>query len=783
MLRLLAVALATCGMYGGGGIRDCLPAFAARLFAGEAAEAQPRATRTQRPTPTPTVGPSPTATQISPKELRVEEKRAALAEEIAAVSATLKTLAATDTSEFKATLDHRLEVLERIRLVLGQQAAALQTGQTLAGSKPQVELEIVQNQQADLAKPSFLVLDKLRDDLAAEEGREKTVEERVKGRESAVADARKSFQEAERASKAAREALDGSSDEAARILLSEKWNAAEAETRAASETLRLREYELDGERAERDLFRLRLSGLRARVNQLEEAALFTQQDLEEALATIRRREFDLNTRKAAAELERVDSEAIFSRARERLEASGGADPALKEEVEARRRERALRQREVAILGERLQRLSDQREVWRRRKVTVNEETVPEELGAWEKTSRETLEQLTFAHGRQASVIADLRRDLRALEERIASAKEGSPAPDPAVVRWLEAQQRHLTALVRLEEDNLQSIEETRRLNEKLIAEISRDVADWSPREWFKQIRKVLAWGWNFPLIESQGVTVGKILTAAILFVFGFFVSRRLTRSFEERVLKRSRLAKGAASALRSITYYVLLALSSVIALKVANVPLTLFTFVGGALAIGFGFGSQHVINNFISGLILLIERPIQEGDLIDLSGTMASVVRIGPRCTHVRTASNVDIFVPNSSLLQNNVINWTASDSTVRTQIAVSVAYGSATREVAKVLRKVADEHGKVLKKPEPLVLLTNFGDNGLDFVLQFWIQQSADTNRLVVESDLRFMIDKYFREAGIEIPFPHRDLRMRSGEPLDVRLLREQETAEKDAD
>ncbi len=229
---------------------------------------------------------------------------------------------------------------------------------------------------------------------------------------------------------------------------------------------------------------------------------------------------------------------------------------------------------------------------------------------------------------------------------------------------------------------------------------------------------------------------------------------------------------GTASILKSLTYYLTLALATLVALKVADVPLTLFAFLGGALAIGLGFGSQHIISNFISGLILLIERPIQEGDQIEYSANnVGTVIRIGPRCTHVRTGNNIDIFIPNSFLLQNNVVNRTRTDDKVRVQVTVPVQYGSTTREVAKILRKAADDHGKVLKKPDPVVLLRNFGADGLEFQLHFWIQTLPGTDLSVVESDIRFMIDSHFREAGILMPYPQRDVHLLATEPLQVQI------------
>ncbi|MFG0315709.1 MAG: mechanosensitive ion channel family protein, partial [Planctomycetota bacterium JB042] len=198
---------------------------------------------------------------------------------------------------------------------------------------------------------------------------------------------------------------------------------------------------------------------------------------------------------------------------------------------------------------------------------------------------------------------------------------------------------------------------------------------------------------------------------------------------------------------------------------------TAFTILGGAFAIGIGFGSQNLMNNFISGLILLVERPIRVGDLIQVGDLLGIVERIGARSTLVRKPSNVDIIVPNSTFLESNVINWTLSDDTYRTWVSVGVVYGSPLREVSKLLRKAVDEHGLVLKSPEPTLLFTDFGDDALQFEIHFWIRMRREMDRRRVESDVRFRIDGLFREAGIVIAFPQRDVHLDTARPLQVRV------------
>jgi small-conductance mechanosensitive channel len=202
------------------------------------------------------------------------------------------------------------------------------------------------------------------------------------------------------------------------------------------------------------------------------------------------------------------------------------------------------------------------------------------------------------------------------------------------------------------------------------------------------------------------------------------------------------------------------------------VPLTAFTLLGGAFAIGIGFGSQNVVNNFISGIILLIEQPIRSADLIEVDGTHGIVERIGLRSTRIRTSTNVDIIVPNSSFLEKNVINWTLTDDRIRTHVTVGVTYGTSTHEVTRLIRKVVDEHERILKVPAPVTLFTEFGDNALVFEVHFWMRMRNLMERRVVESDVRHRINDLFTEAGIIIAFPQRDIHLDSTRPFEVRIV-----------
>ena len=303
----------------------------------------------------------------------------------------------------------------------------------------------------------------------------------------------------------------------------------------------------------------------------------------------------------------------------------------------------------------------------------------------------------------------------------------------------------------------------------------------------------LFWGWmvaawEFEITESEGkaITVKKVVIGLALLLFGYLISRAIASVMAYKVLPRFGVSHAAASVLRSVMLYAMVVALFFVSLDVVNVPLTFFAFFGGAAAIGLGFGSQNLLNNFISGLILLVERPIRVGDLVNVEGIDANVEHIGARSTRVRTGSNLEILVPNSKFLENNVTNWTLSDTRIRTSVSVGVAYGSPVNEVIERLKQVIREQDNVMLTPEPIVLFQDFGDSSLAFEVHFWVQMKRIMDGAKVRSSVRAAIDEDFRKAGIVIAFPQRDVHIDMSSPLEVRLKNDKDetlTSEKSGD
>lgn len=338
-----------------------------------------------------------------------------------------------------------------------------------------------------------------------------------------------------------------------------------------------------------------------------------------------------------------------------------------------------------------------------------------------------------------------------------------------------------------------------RVTQAVVAQrklVRRWVADFTPKSedvgFMDRVKAFgpLAWDrvkkiWSFKVmsfadeIEVDGqtitgkipVTLGMMLRALMFFLVGYWISARIANRIQKTVVSRGHIAEHQARTLRNwamIVVGVVLVLGTLSFLKI---PLTVFAFFGGALAIGIGFGTQTLIKNFISGIIVLVERKIRVGDVLDVEGVIGVVTEVNTRSSIIRGADDVETMIPNSLFLENRVTNRTLTSAKMRREIRVGAAYGSDPRAVMEILTESAARHGLVCKEPAPFAIFEDFGDNALIFILYFWVDLHGGANAVVVASDLRLMIEKRFTEAGVGIPFPQRDMHLTTDKPLEVRI------------
>jgi len=279
---------------------------------------------------------------------------------------------------------------------------------------------------------------------------------------------------------------------------------------------------------------------------------------------------------------------------------------------------------------------------------------------------------------------------------------------------------------------------------------------YDPIKTFTQDFLSLSWQ-----IGNISFTLVDILIFGVTIWLSVLISRFIRFVLEEDILPKMNLHRGVPASISIIIHYAVLAIGFLIALSAAGLEWSKFALLAGAFGVGIGFGLQNIVNNFISGLILIFERPIKVEDTIEVNLLRGKVKRIGIRSSTIRTFDGAEVIVPNGTLIQSEVTNWTLSDQLRRIEIKVGVSYESDLNQVVKILRNVAKEDPKVLDTPEPMVLFQGFGDSALDFSLRVWT--SDFDNWLSISSDITLQVHDALKNAGIEIPFPQRDLHIRT--------------------
>ena len=565
-----------------------------------------------------------------------------------------------------------------------------------------------------------------------------------------------------------------------------EWSAASA---AAAATLFQRSVEQVDEQAALENERLKFAERKLQVASSD--FRFSEEDL----AKVRRTEEQRMERiralrvKAGEKAGRLDRElAAATEELRRIEAGPLTDPAALPIAQARLRSvqaavesarfeidtldslAAAASMAVDLYALRLRALDDS-DADRRREAVLRLRQAAGRFKPWQDYAQSQLELLRAAQ-RETNVRIDSSDTLpqvqayenavgESIRQRLANAQrlfDAADRGDRTVRRWLA---------------EIDTAQQTRPFGERLADAWAVGV-DWAKRIWnfelFAVEDTVEVGGQK--ITTSRGVTIGKSVGALLLFVIGYWLATRVARYCERLLIARFAIEPAQARTVRrwvlALWAFVLLALT----LNLARIPLTVFAFLGGALAIGVGFGTQTIIRNFISGLIVLMERQVQVGDIIDVDGVTGTVTEVNLRSSTLLGFDGVEAIIPNSNLLENKVTNWTHTDNRVRRVVKVGVAYGSPVRRVAELLLDCMQRHGQVLKDPEPRVLFEDFGDSALVFAMYFWLEMRPGVNSTVIMSDLRFMVHKALDEAGIAMPFPQRDVHFDAARPLQVQVL-----------
>ncbi|MEJ6004177.1 mechanosensitive ion channel domain-containing protein [Paucibacter sp. AS339] len=380
----------------------------------------------------------------------------------------------------------------------------------------------------------------------------------------------------------------------------------------------------------------------------------------------------------------------------------------------------------------------------------------------------------------------LRAELRAQEARVQDLLPEDPNR--------AEQQRLLSALqtqLNVQERLFGALSRSQVLLARSLGDLGLRHRPDNARDWLSQFgglaREWASSAWNYELFSATentqidgrivtvdyGVTVGKSIGILIMLAAGYWLARWLSHAMINQMARRLHLSAALARVLRRWLNTILLLVVLMIVLKLARIPITAFAFLGGALAIGVGFGAQNVIKNLISGIIILFERKIRVGDIVSVGGISGTVQTVDLRATTVRGFDGIDAIVPNSNLLENQVSNWSGSSPDVRRVIQVGVAYGSDVRRATQLITECAAAHSSVLPEPPPEVFFDDFAADALNLRLLYWFRLNGPRSGAGVDSDLRFAINDALAAAGIAIAFPQRDVHLDMAAPLKVELQR----------
>ena len=272
--------------------------------------------------------------------------------------------------------------------------------------------------------------------------------------------------------------------------------------------------------------------------------------------------------------------------------------------------------------------------------------------------------------------------------------------------------------------------------------------------------------WNYALwkVDHSSVTVGHCVIALIVMLVGIHVSRHIKGRLRKRLEKKRNLDSSGKLALERITFAIMLTAVFYTTLAILRIPLTVFHFAVGGLMIGFGFGARELFSNLISGIILMVERPVKIDDVVEVENEIGRVFNIGLRSFQIHTENNIDIMLPNSVVLNEKLINWTKNDHMVLTKVSIGIAYESDIHKATELMIQAVANIDGVLKEPAPFVLFKKHGASTLNFDVYFAVNVKNKMERWVFESETNYSLNDTLRAAGVDIAFPQLDVHLKEG-------------------
>lgn len=533
---------------------------------------------------------------------------------------------------------------------------------------------------------------------------------------------------------------------------------------------RLQQRRVENLQTEKQLTADRIALVRKQIQWIQSRLSYNAADLKRHVDNLERKKNDLQKNLAALLEKKKNADQRWLNVQAKVQAAVYADDLARAQSELKAADlwRKTFQTAADQTADMIRLAGQQEQIWKNRYDMLKDAVERRILLQWREESDRRLSHI--------SRVVNLEQERQNSLWQQISAFDDIPA-DPGSKKKRSEDQNAMAALrqtaaYRL--DYIGMLTASQRLEQRLADEIDNKLQRvpirYSTEKIWAQLRDV--WNYEVWVIDNRPLTVKKIVVALVILIVGVALAKMLVRRLAKRVLYRPQIKATTAATIEKLLLYTAYLLVIVYALRMINIPLAAFAFLGGAVAIGVGFGAQNLINNFISGFIIMGEQPISIGDLIEIDGVLGQVEEIGARCTQIRTGDNIHILVPNSGFLEKNITNWTLSDRIVRAHVTVGVVYGSPVEQVRQLLLQACNQLSGIHKDPEPFVLFHDFGDNALIFEVHFWISVQRIIERRMIESSLRFIIDERFRKANIVIAFPQRDVHLDSVEPLKIKLI-----------
>ncbi|WP_438481786.1 mechanosensitive ion channel domain-containing protein [Oleiharenicola lentus] len=708
---------------------------------------------------TPAVAPAEKSAELTPASIAT--KREQVRREIVDARARLAKLPDGKLDENALWLTQETALLERIDSVYLEQEATLQHATDLAKEQAEVQqLSLNLSSPETTFKPPYnlKLLNQLYGERDYVERAGDTLKADIDNVTGELGDAREQLDAKNRARRTAREAVQTGSD---LVKAQGQLRLLELETRLAQETVWLKEKSLQTLKLQQSLLAPKKELIGPRLKWLRKNVAVAEADVKAESAKREKRAAEIDAAMSAAK-EDADKASRLVIAVERR---SGAEP-NPAELESRRADRQTANYTLSVLAAQRERLVEMTELGEQRRKVLANTTTSQEMRQWAEENETELDRVEKERRQQISDFGKSRRELQALQQKLSGAEnEARPAA------WENERRQRVAAWIALNERELREIGDLRTERQRLKEEIGERVNLFSIRDATASTRENILAAWNYELfsVKDQPVRVKTIFGVILLVWLGHWLARRASDLIGSAVFHRMGMNVGRRAAWQTLSFYTFFLIVLLVAFNLFHLSFTQFSVMSGALAVGLGFGSQNLISNFISGIILLIERPVNQGDVIEIDGRQVTVERLGPRSTIVRSADNTHIVVPNSRLLEQPVVNWTLSDDVVRKRIRLGVAYDSPTRKVAELLDGVVKGIENVRKEPAPVVKFADFGENSLVFEIYFWVALCDPHD---AEDELRHRIAETFAKEKIIMAFPQRDVHLETTKPLRVELL-----------